>query len=103
MGKQLDLSAVAQKANDHIWESLQEAAFQDGVPSKDDAKRFVAEAVEMVLTEMQPTEPGLKSVKADDHVSIEIEDLNGRMTKVAIHMEVKNKSEYGQTILCLFG
>lgn len=97
-----DFQKAVQQANDHIWDSLQERAMHtDGKPTKEEALRFVSEGVEMLLKHMQLTNPKITSVKAEDHVKIEIEDLNGQMTKVAIHMEAR--SEPGETIMFAFG
>jgi hypothetical protein len=102
MSKDYDLSSVAQQASDHIWDSLQEAAMRSSGPAKkSEVIQFVTEGVELVLKAMQLQEPELKSVKADDHLFIDVEDQDGKMTKVAIHME--SKSHFGQLVMCVFG
>lgn len=102
MSSEYDFSSVAQKASDHIWDSLQEAAMRSSGPAKrEEVIKFVEEGVEMVLGELQRQEKDLKSTKAEDHLLIDIEDQDGKMTKVAIHMEAK--SPFGETVMCVFG
>lgn len=96
MASELDLAVVAEQANAHIWDSLIEDACNYLTPSKEEATKYAIEAVEMVLKEL-----GLKSPVGKDHVKVVIEDLDGKMTKVAIHFEAI--TDEGQTAIVALG
>lgn len=96
MASEVDLSTVAAQANAHLWDSLIEDAFNYLVPTQEDTTKYAFEAVEMVLKVL-----GVENPRGADHVKVRIEDLDGKMTKVAIHYEAI--TEQGQTAIVALG
>lgn len=92
-----DISGKYQEANDFIYDCLQEHILNTGeAPTSDEVTEYVRSGVKILLDALV----GAEAV-VDDHVGIRIEDLDGKSTKLGIHME--SRSEIGSTIVALFG
>lgn len=93
----IDLEQAFADAQVAIWGALQEHVIREDRPaSKEQVVCYAEEGVKIVLNAL-----GIKNPVPAEHVKIIIEDLEGDMMKVAIHMEPL--TPHGETIVHLFG
>lgn len=93
----IDLEQAYADAHVAIWGALQEHVIrEEKPPTQAEVTGFAEEGIKIVLKAL-----GIKDPVPSEHVKITIEDLDGKMMKVALHLDPITPQ--GDTIVQLFG